>query len=130
MKFWFQYALEKDQSIQEQIFLIGISNLILTANEWGGVAFAMALMVHSKKCYDLFQKIYKWKYWKIRKMQAANYQHEDSNDLSNDNNSSVEDDKSSEHDVSLTMTLVMIRRVIMIVRVKKAAMLCRMNVKK
>jgi len=47
----------------------GISNLkLLTANEWGGVAFAMALMVCSKKGYDLFQKIYKRKCQKIKKI--------------------------------------------------------------
>jgi len=40
-------------------FLHGISNLkLLTANEWGGVALVMALIVCSKKGYILFQKIY------------------------------------------------------------------------
>jgi len=38
-------------------FSCGISDLkLLTANEWGGVAFAMALMVCSKKVMIYFRK--------------------------------------------------------------------------
>jgi len=58
IKYWYQYILEKGQTIQEQIFTLNFKFEVLTANEWGGVAFAMALIVHSKKGYVLIKKIY------------------------------------------------------------------------
>jgi len=80
-------------------FSHGISNLkLLTANEWGGVAFAMALMVCSKKGYVLFEKVYKQKCQKIRKVQIAECQGEDSSDMSNDDTNCVKEDDSSASD--------------------------------
>jgi len=51
-----------------------------------------------KKGYVLFQKVYKQKCWKIRKVQEANCRGKDCSYLSNDDTSSIEDDDSSTSD--------------------------------
>jgi len=77
---------------------------VLTANEWGGVAFAMALIVHSKKGYVLIKKIYKWKTWKKKRVQIDDYQIEDSSVMSDNDNNWIEEDDSN----AVTMKLLKI----------------------
>jgi len=45
-----------DQNTPEQFFLVVLK--LLTANEWAGVAFVIALIVHCCQGYNMFQKKY------------------------------------------------------------------------
>jgi len=91
----YQYALEKDQNIQEQNFVWNIQFEIINYQQmgWGDICHGTDGLF--LKRYALFEKVYKLKCQKIRKVQIAECQGKDSSNLSNDDTSKcVEEDDS------------------------------------